>query len=149
MIERLDTGTDLAPSSPTASAPISSANPDTTVYFDTGFWHADVAQVLVDRGVEPGKVLMGGFDLVPEVLQQMEAGYIQVQVDQQPYMQGFMPVMEVYLCQDRRSGAGRHRHRQGHRAHGRRADAIMELPAQGHVAEAARQPSLRGHAVRQ
>ena len=27
----------------------------------------------------------------------MEAGYIQVQVDQQPYMQGFMPVMEVYL----------------------------------------------------
>ena len=47
--------------------------------------------------------------------EQMEAGYIQVQVDQQPYMQGFMPVMEAYLVQDRRPGAGRHRHRQGHR----------------------------------
>jgi len=34
---------------------------------------------------------------VPEVLQQMKAGYVQVQVDQQPYMQGFMPVMETYL----------------------------------------------------
>ena len=53
--------------------------------------------MLVDRGIEPGKVLMGGFDIVAEVLQQMEAGYIQVQVDQQPYMQGFMPVMEAYL----------------------------------------------------
>jgi simple sugar transport system substrate-binding protein len=42
-------------------------------------------------------VLLGGFDLVPEVIDQMEAGYIQVQVDQQPYMQGFMPVMQVYL----------------------------------------------------
>jgi hypothetical protein len=35
---------------------------------------------------------------VPEVLDQMEAGYVQVQVDQQPYMQGFMPVMQVYLA---------------------------------------------------
>ena len=61
------------------------AHPDTTAYFDTGFWHAGVARVLADRGVEPGKVLLGGFDLVPEVLQQMKAGYIQVQIDQQPY----------------------------------------------------------------
>ncbi|MNY66208.1 hypothetical protein D3C86_2035930 [compost metagenome] len=28
----------------------------------------------------------------------MKAGYVQVQVDQQPYMQGFMPVMEAYLA---------------------------------------------------
>ena len=47
---------------------------------------------------QPGKVLLGGFDLVPEVLQQMKAGYVQVQIDQQPYEQGFMPVMEVYLA---------------------------------------------------
>ena len=35
---------------------------------------------------------------MPEVLHQMKAGYVQVQIDQQPYMQGFMPVMEVYLA---------------------------------------------------
>ena len=57
-----------------------------------------VARVLADRGVPAGKVLLGGFDLVPEVLQQMKAGYVQVQIDQQPYEQGFMPVMEVYLA---------------------------------------------------
>jgi simple sugar transport system substrate-binding protein len=97
VIERLDTGTDGAVVADRVGAYLS-ANPDTTVYFDTGLWHAYVAQVLADRGVPPGKVLMGGFDIVAEVLQQMEAGYIQVQVDQQPYMQGFMPVMEAYLA---------------------------------------------------
>ncbi len=96
-IVRLDTGTDGAIVAERVGAYIN-ANPDTTVYFDTGLWHAYVAQVLADRGVEPGKVLMGGFDIVAEVLQQMETGYIQVQVDQQPYMQGFMPVMQAYLA---------------------------------------------------
>jgi simple sugar transport system substrate-binding protein len=96
-IKRIDSGTDLAVVSDRVGAYLN-ANPNTTAYFDTGFWHAGVARVLKDRGVAPGKILLGGFDLVPEVLQQMKAGYVQVQVDQQPYMQGFMPVMEVYLA---------------------------------------------------
>lgn len=96
-ITRLDTGTDGAVVADRVGAYLL-ANPDTTVYFDTGLWHAYVAQVLADRGVPPGQVLMGGFDIVSEVLAQMEAGYIQVQVDQQPYMQGFLPVMQAYLA---------------------------------------------------
>jgi simple sugar transport system substrate-binding protein len=95
-IKRLDTGTDGAVVADRVGAYLN-ANPATTVYFDTGLWHAGVARVLTDRGIPPGKVLLGGFDLVPEVLQQMKAGYIQVEIDQQPYMQGFMPVMEAYL----------------------------------------------------
>jgi simple sugar transport system substrate-binding protein len=95
--ERIDSGTDLAVVSDRVGAYLL-ANPETNAYFDTGFWHAGVARVLADRGVAPGAVLLGGFDLVPEVLEQMKAGYVQVQVDQQPYMQGFMPVMQVYLA---------------------------------------------------
>jgi simple sugar transport system substrate-binding protein len=95
--ERIDSGTDLAVTADRVGAYLN-AHPDTTAYFDTGFWDAAVARVLKDRGVAPGKVLLGGFDLVPEVVQQMQTGYVQVQVDQQPYMQGFMPVMEVYLA---------------------------------------------------
>lgn len=96
-IERLDTGTEGAVVADRVGSYLN-ANPDTTVYFNTGLWHAYVARVLADRGVQPGEVLLGGFDIVAEVLQQMEAGYIQVQVDQQPYMQGFMPVMQAYLA---------------------------------------------------
>lgn len=95
-ISRIDSATDLAITADRIGAYLN-ANPNTTAYFDTGYWEAGVAKVLKDRGIAPGKVLLGGFDLVPEVLQQMKAGYVQVQVDQQPYMQGFMPVMEAYL----------------------------------------------------
>jgi simple sugar transport system substrate-binding protein len=95
-IDRLDTGTDLAITADRVGAYLN-ANKDVNAYFDTGFWHAAVARVLQDRGVPPGKVLLGGFDLVPEVVKEMISGYVQVQVDQQPYMQGFIPVMEAYL----------------------------------------------------
>jgi simple sugar transport system substrate-binding protein len=95
--ERIDSGLNLADVGDRVGAYLT-ANPNTNAYFDTGYWHAAVAQVLADRGVPPGQVMLGGFDLVPEVLDQMEAGYIQVQVDQQPYMQGFMPVMQAYLA---------------------------------------------------
>jgi simple sugar transport system substrate-binding protein len=94
--EKIDSGTDLAIVSDRVGAYLA-ANPDTTAYFDAGFWHAGVARVLAERGVPAGQVLLGGFDLVPEVLDQMTAGYVQVQVDQQPYMQGFMPVMMAYM----------------------------------------------------
>lgn len=94
--EKIDSGTDLAVVADRVGAYLS-AHPETNAYFDTGFWHAGVAGVLRDRGVAPGKVLLGGFDLVPVVLDEMDAGYIQVEVDQQPYMQGFLPVMMTYL----------------------------------------------------
>jgi simple sugar transport system substrate-binding protein len=96
--ERIDSGTDLAVVGDRVGAKLAS-DETITAYFDTGFWHAAVARALRDRGVPPGKVLLGGFDLVPEVLNEMKVGYVQVQVDQQPYMQGFMPVMEAYLSQ--------------------------------------------------
>lgn len=95
-IDKLDSGTDLATVADRVGAYLN-AHPDTTAYFDTGFWHAGVAKVLKDRNIPPGKVLLGGFDLVPQVLEMMKGGYIQTEVDQQPYEQGFMPVMEVYL----------------------------------------------------
>lgn len=97
--DKLDSGTDLATTSDRVGAYLL-AHPEINAYFDTGFWHAGVARVLADRKVPPGKILLGGFDLVPEVLEQMKKGYVQVQVDQQPYMQGFMPVMQVYLAKN-------------------------------------------------
>ena len=97
--EKIDSGTDLAIVADRVGAYLS-ARPETNAYFDTGFWHAGVAGVLRDRGVEPGKVLLGGFDLVPIVLDEMDSGYIQVEVDQQPYEQGFLPVMMAYLAKN-------------------------------------------------
>ena len=96
IIDRLDVSADGAIVSDRVGAYIS-AHPDTTAYIETGLWHSNVARMLKDRGIPPGKILLGGFDLAAQVIEQMKAGYIQVEIDQQPYEQGFLPVMQVYL----------------------------------------------------
>jgi simple sugar transport system substrate-binding protein len=97
IIERIDSGTDLALTADRIGAYLH-AIPTRPPISTPASGHAAVAQRAEGSRRPPGKVLLGGFDLVPEVLQQMKAGYVQVQVDQQPYMQGFMPVMEAYLA---------------------------------------------------
>lgn len=95
-IDRLDVSADGAVVTDRVGAYIS-AHPDTTAYIETGLWHSNVARMLKDRNIPPGKILLGGFDLAAQVIEQMKAGYIQVEIDQQPYEQGFLPVMQVYL----------------------------------------------------
>ena len=46
-----------------------------------------------------GKVHAGGFDLEPQTLTAISAGQIDFTVDQQPYLQGFLPTLYMYLFQ--------------------------------------------------
>jgi simple sugar transport system substrate-binding protein len=39
----------------------------------------------------------GGFDLVPETLRAIKSGDLDYTIDQQPYLQGFLPVLALYL----------------------------------------------------
>jgi simple sugar transport system substrate-binding protein len=39
----------------------------------------------------------GGFDLVPETLASVKAGDLDYTIDQQPYLQGFLPVLYLYM----------------------------------------------------
>jgi simple sugar transport system substrate-binding protein len=56
-----------------------------------------VAQVMEQAGLHEQGVRAGGYDLLPEILQLMKAGHIDFTIDQQPYLQGFFPVMQLYL----------------------------------------------------
>jgi simple sugar transport system substrate-binding protein len=44
-----------------------------------------------------GKVASGGFDLTPVTLSGIKAGNLGFTIDQQPYLQGFLPVLALYL----------------------------------------------------
>jgi simple sugar transport system substrate-binding protein len=94
--ERVDAGADFATVADHVGAKLAGDN-TINVYFDTGANDSAIARVLRDRGIAAGQVILAGFDLIPEVLAEMKTGYVKVQVDQQPYEQGFMPVMEIYL----------------------------------------------------
>ena len=56
-----------------------------------------VAQVMEQFGLHEKGVRAGGYDLLPEILKLMKAGHIDFTIDQQPYLQGFFPVMQLYL----------------------------------------------------
>jgi simple sugar transport system substrate-binding protein len=44
-----------------------------------------------------GKVSCGGYDLTPITEKLLAAGYGQFTIDQQPYLQGFLPILELFL----------------------------------------------------
>jgi simple sugar transport system substrate-binding protein len=44
-----------------------------------------------------GKVASGGFDLTPGTLDSVNTGNLDFTIDQQPYLQGFLPVLYLYL----------------------------------------------------
>jgi len=52
---------------------------------------------IIERQKLKGRVFGGGFDLVSEVLDAIEKGNMQFTIDQQPYLQGFQGVMELWL----------------------------------------------------
>jgi simple sugar transport system substrate-binding protein len=44
-----------------------------------------------------GKVAAGGFDLTEQTQNLIKAGFLEFTIDQQPYMQGFVPAMEMFF----------------------------------------------------
>ena len=56
-----------------------------------------VAQVMEQFGLAEQGVRAGGYDLLPELLQLMSQNHIDFTIDQQPYLQGFLPIMQLYL----------------------------------------------------
>jgi simple sugar transport system substrate-binding protein len=56
-----------------------------------------VAQVMEQFGLHEQGVRAGGYDLQPETLRLIGENHMDFTIDQQPYLQGFFPVMQLYL----------------------------------------------------
>jgi simple sugar transport system substrate-binding protein len=63
---------------------------------------AGVASVMRKHRLHARGVRGGGYDLLPETLQAISDGVLDFAIDQQPYLQGFLPVLQLFL--DRYSG---------------------------------------------
>lgn len=61
-------------------------------------------QVLQKQG--PGKFKGGGYDLTPITQQTLASGALQFTIDQQPYLQGFLPVLQLYMYKASQSLTG-------------------------------------------
>ncbi len=56
-----------------------------------------VGQVIQKQGLAAKGVKGGGYDLTPTTQQTLAAGALQFTIDQQPYLQGFYPVLQLYM----------------------------------------------------
>ena len=72
-------------------------HPDVRVVLGTGQSDTEAAGRAIERDFASGNYWVAGFDLSPETLRLIDAGHIRCTVDQQPYIQGFYPVVQLVL----------------------------------------------------
>ena len=65
--------------------------------FDGGGTTAAAADYMKSLGKKPGEILVIGFDLTPGSVKGLKEGYVQLVIDQQPYLQGFLTVLNLFL----------------------------------------------------
>src|SRR4051795_10787273 len=75
------------------------SHPDTKGYFavDAGSTQG-IAQTLQKQKLRDKGVKGGGYDLTPVTQKLLAADQIDFTIDQQPYLQGFFPIIELYLA---------------------------------------------------
>jgi len=67
------------------------------ICFDGGGTTAAATDYLKAIGKEPGEIIVIGFDLTPGSVKGLKEGYVQLVIDQQPYLQGFLTVLNLFL----------------------------------------------------
>ena len=72
-------------------------NPDIRVVLGTGQSDTQAAGMAIERHFADRGHWTAGFDLSPDTLRLIKAGHIRCTVDQQPYVQGFYPVVQLTL----------------------------------------------------
>lgn len=96
IVRRLDVGVDGGVVATRVMADLQ-VNPNVTAYVETGYFVYTVAAAMRENGADPDDMILAGFDIIPPVLEELKSGYIDFQADQQPYLQGYLPVIQVSL----------------------------------------------------
>lgn len=50
-------------------------------------------------GMDPGEIISVGFDTSPAIMEAFESGYVHLTSDQQPFMQGYLPILSLCLTE--------------------------------------------------
>ncbi len=73
------------------------ANPDIRFVLATGLTDTEAAGHAIERDFAGKGYAAAGFDLTPEILRMLKSGVLRMTIDQQPYGQGFYPVVQLAL----------------------------------------------------
>jgi simple sugar transport system substrate-binding protein len=74
------------------------SNPETkAIVYPGGQLLGNAPTYMQAAGKEPGEVIQIGFDTSPQIVSAFKDGWVQLTADQQPFLQGYMPILS--LCQ--------------------------------------------------
>jgi simple sugar transport system substrate-binding protein len=95
----IDAATNKDPASGTATfVGYVSAHPDVKlVVTDHGGLTATVGTYLQAAGKKPGDIFMAGFDLSPATVDAINGGWLNLVIDQQEWLQGYLPILQICL----------------------------------------------------
>ena len=72
-------------------------HPNTAGMFAVDGGSTEGVGLAIQKHNATGKVKGGGYDLTPTTEQLVSAGVMAFTIDQQPYLQGFLPILELYM----------------------------------------------------
>ena len=97
--QEIDQATNTTPSAGTPTfAGIMAKNPDIkAVVTDHGALTSTAATYMKAANKAPGSVYFAGFDVSPATAPAIDSGYLQLVIDQQPFLQGYLPILNICL----------------------------------------------------
>jgi len=95
----IDSATNADPTQGTATfTGYVSAHPDVKlIVTDHGGLTATVGTYLKAAGKNPGDIFMAGFDMSPATVDAIKSGYLELVIDQQEWLQGYLPILQICL----------------------------------------------------
>ena len=107
-LEKAGVVVDVLDVSQEVNSDVSLATPILTAYLEAhkdlkaiGTQHGNITAALVNvlkaNGYKPGDIIIGGIDLSPATVAGVQEGYISATFDQVLYLQGYIPVLQIWL----------------------------------------------------
>lgn len=97
--QEIDSATNADPNAGTATfVGVIKKNPDIKIVVtDHGGLTSNVGVYAKAASLAPGQIFFAGFDLSPNTARAVEEGYQNLVIDQQPYLQGYLPILNICL----------------------------------------------------
>jgi len=97
--QEIDSATNADPNAGTATfVGLMKAHPKIKlVVTDHGALTSNAGVYAKAASLKPGQVYFAGFDMSPNTAQAIESGYQNLVIDQQPYLQGYLPILNICL----------------------------------------------------
>ena len=97
--QEIDSATNADPNAGTATfVGVMGANPGIKIVVtDHGGLTSNVGVYARAASLKPGQVYFAGFDMSPNTAQAIKQGYQNLVIDQQPYLQGYLPILNICL----------------------------------------------------